>query len=153
MRGGVFVVFCLWLKNSDVQKTKGAHWVLTTKRPGGRGGPYFFFFFFYIPVPRYSQKRLGSLLALGVRGVLWTRCAPTEASKGAKGRMGLMGAVDKPKDRAVTLLSLKFSSAESAFSPNKWESSKGKSISLAWTSQKGQRSRAERGNVVPPRRQ
>ena len=42
--------------------------------------------------------------------------------------------VDKPKDRAVTLISLKRSSVELAFSSNKREPSKGMSIKLAWTS-------------------
>ena len=57
-----------------------------------------------------ATKRLGRLLALWVRGVLWTRCASTVATKGAKRRMGLTGAVAKPKDRALTLIPLKRSS-------------------------------------------
>ena len=49
-------------------------------------------------------------------------------------RSGVDRAVDRPKDLAVTLLSLKRSSAESAFSLNRWKPSKGMSIKLAWTS-------------------
>ena len=59
-----------------------------------------------------ATKRLGSLLALRVQGVLWMGlCAPTVATEGARGKVGLRGAVDKPKDRGVTLISLKCSSA------------------------------------------
>ena len=44
---------------------------------------------------------------------------PDIAMEGAKGRVGLMGAVDRPKDLDVALLSLKRYSAESAFALKK----------------------------------
>ena len=54
--------------------------------------------------------------------------APTVATERVKGTVGLMGVVDRPKDRAVALLSLKRSSAESAFASNKRALSNGMSI-------------------------
>ena len=59
--------------------------------------------------------------------------ALTVGTQRAKGRVQLTGAVDKSKELAVALLSLKRSSAELAFASNKWEPSKGMSMRLAWT--------------------
>ena len=79
--------------------------------------------------------------------------ALTIATEGTKGGMRLAGAVDEPKHRAVTLLSLKHSSAESAYPQNRREPSKGMSFKLAWTSPKSQWGGAKHGDVGPPRRQ
>ena len=58
-------------------------------------------------------------MAMLVRGVLWTRCAPTIATEGAKGRVELTRPVDRPKVWTLALLSLKRSSMELAFLLNK----------------------------------
>ena len=56
-----------------------------------------------------ATKKLGCLLALRVWGVLWTGLyIPVVATKGAKKKVGLMGAVDRPKDRAITLNAIQY---------------------------------------------
>ena len=58
----------------------------------------------------HGHEKTGEPVGL-VTGVLWTRGAPTVATEGAKGRVGLTGAVDRRKDRVIALLRLKRSSA------------------------------------------
>ena len=81
----------------------------------------------------YLNQRLGSLLALGLLGTV-DEGRLTLAMEGAKRKSKTDGVVDRPKGHADALLSLKRSSAELVFSPNRRAPSNGMSIRVFWTS-------------------